>query len=337
MNLIKPVKLNQGDTIATISPSWGVAGEPDAIWKYQIGKQRLKEMGLNVVAAPNSMRGEEYLERNPQARAEDILWAFENKEVKAIIANIGGQDGNKVLPYLNTSVIKNNPKILIGYSDITHLHLFCYQAGLSTFYGPNLFAPITELPQLHPYSKYWFEKVFFDNGPIGEITPTDTYSCDENNHFDPNCTKTYYPETGYLFIQGSGSVQGRLFGGITHLREFPGIGADDFVDKILFAENIPLYFQPQHLADFADWLGSIGALQQLKGILIGKPCEYISFDEHRKALLEVVNDKYGCTQLPIVANMNFGHSSPTCILPYGALAEIDCTKKTVSILESGVI
>lgn len=337
MKLIKPAKLNIGDTIATISPSWGVAGEPDAVWKYRIGKQRLEEMGLQVVAAPNSMRGEEYLARNPQARAEDILWAFENKTVKAIIANIGGQDGEKVLPYLDAEVIKANPKILIGSSDVTQLHLFCYQAGLSTFYGPNLFPSISEIPQFHPYSKHWFEKVLFDNGPIGEIKSAQTYSCDENNHFDPNYAKTYRPETGYLFVQGKAPVQGRLFGGITHMREFSGICADDFADKILFVENIPAYFSPQQLADFADWLGGIGALQRLKGLLIGKPCEYISFDEHVKALLRIINDKYGCTELPIVTNMNFGHSSPICILPYGALTEIDCEQQAVSILESGVI
>lgn len=337
MKLIKPAKLNIGDTIATISPSWGVAGEPDAIWKYRIGKQRLEEMGLQVVAAPNSMRGEAYLERNPKARAEDIQWAFEDKTIKAIIANIGGQDAEKVLPYLDAASIKSNPKILIGYSDITNLHLFCYKAGLSTFYGPNLFSSVAEIPLFHPYSKYWFKKVLFDNGPIRELKPAQTYSCDENNHFDPNYAKTYRPETGYLFLQGKGTVQGRLFGGITHMREFSGFYADDFADKILFVENIPAYFSPQQLADFADWLGSIGALQILNGMLIGKPCEYITFDEHAKALLRIVNDKYGCTELPIVANMNFGHSSPTCILPYGALTEIDFAKQSVSILDSGVV
>src|SRR5690606_31456077 len=82
--------------------------------------------------------------------------------------------------------------------------------------------------------------------------------------------------------------------------------------------------------------GSINTLQKLKGIIIGKLCSYQSFDEHRKAMLSVVNENYGLNNLPIVANMNFGHTSPICILPYGAMAEIDCDNKNSSIVESGV-
>lgn len=335
--LIKPLKLNQGDKIATISPCWGVAGAEDVVWKYQIGKHRLNEMGCEVVAAPNSMKGEEYLEKYPEARAEDILWAFENADIKAIIANIGGNDSERVLPYLNADIIKDNPKIFIGYSDVMNYHLFCYKAGLSTFYGPNLLPIIAETPDFHPYSKYWFEKVLFHDAPIGKIEPAETYSCDGNNYTDRNDVKTYYNETGYLLIQGSGKVQGNLFGGHTRLKDFDRLTAEDFSDKIVFVEDIPVFFTPTHLADFVDWLGDIGALQKLNGLLIGKLSEYKLFHEHKKALLRVVNSKYGLCDLPVMANMNFGHTSPMCILPYGALAELDCEKNSFSIIDSGVL
>lgn len=331
------MKLNPGDKIATISPCWGVAGEKNVIWRYEIGKRRLEEMRLEVVAAPNLMKGEAYLQNNPKARAEDVLWAFENKDIKAIIANIGGNDSERVLPYLKADFIKNNPKIFIGYSDVMNLHLFCYKAGLSTFYGPNLLPILAETPNFHPYSRYWFEKVLFHSSPIGQIKPAETFSCDENNYTDKNYVKTYHNETGYLLIQGRGKVQGRLLGGHTGIKNFTGLEADDFAGKILFLEDIPEFFTPKHLTDFTDWLGSIGALQKLKGMLIGKLGEYKPFDEHRSALLEIVNDKYGLTNLPIMANMNFGHTSPIFILPYGALAEIDCEKKSFSIIESGVL
>jgi muramoyltetrapeptide carboxypeptidase LdcA involved in peptidoglycan recycling len=337
MSLLKPPKLNKGDKIATISPCWGAAGEKNIVWKYRIGKLRLEEMGLKVVAAPNSMKGEEYLQSNPEARAEDILWAFENIDIKAIIANIGGNDSEKVLPYLNVDIIKNNPKIFIGYSDVMNLHLFCYKAGLSTFYGHNLLPILAETPNFHPYSKQWFERVLFNSSPIGQIKPAEIFSCDENNYTDKNYAKIHHNETGYLLIQGSGKVQGRLFGGHTGIKDFTELVVDDFTDKILFIEDISEFFTPKYLADFADWLGNIGALQKLKGLLIGKLCEYKPFDEHKSVLLEIVNDKYGLNNLPIVANMNFGHTSPICILPYGALAEIDCESKSFSIIESGVL
>lgn len=337
-NLLKPSKLNKGDKIATISPCWGISGERDVIWKYQIGKQRLEDMGLEVVEAPNSMKGEVYLGDNPEARAEDILWAFNNKEIKAIIANIGGNDSEKVLPYLHSDIITSNPKIFIGYSDVMNFHLYFYKAGISTFYGHNLLPIIAETPAFHPYSKYWFEKVLFDSNPIGKIEPSKSFSCDDNNYIDPTYAKIYHQnETGYFFIQGSGIVQGRLFGGNTGIKDFPGITADDFTNKILFVEDISEFFSSKHLTNYIDWLGSIGALQKIKGLLIGKLCEYKSFGKYKNALLDMVNQKYGLAHLPIVANMNFGHTSPMCILPYGAMAEINCENETFTILESGVI
>lgn len=337
MSLLKPPKLNPGDKIATISPCWGAAGEKDMVWKYEIGKQRLEAMGLQVLAAPNSMRGEAYLHSNPKARAEDVLWAFENKEIKAVIANIGGNDSERILPYLNAERIKNNAKILIGYSDVTKLHLFCYKAGLSTFYGHNLLPILAETPDFHPYSKHWFEKVLFSSNPIGEIRPAETFSLDENNYTDRNYAKTYHRETGYLFLQGNGKSQGRLFGGVTDIKDFGGITRDDFVDKIVFVEDIAEFFSPKNLANFLDWLGRIGALQTIKGLLIGKLCRVRTFEEHKTAIFQIVNEKYGLKNLPIVANLNFGHTSPVCILPYGAMMEIDCENRKITITESGVL
>lgn len=313
------------------------AGADDAIWKYNIGKKRLEKLGLKVAAAPNSMKGEKYLQNNPQARAEDILWAFENNNIKAIIANIGGNDSENVLPYLNSETIRLNPKIFIGYSDVMNYHLYCYRAGLSTFYGPNLLPIIAETPCLHPYSKFWFEKVLFNNSIIGEIMPAKTYSCDENNYFDKNYVKQYHKETGYVFLQGTGKVKGQLFGGHTGIKNFPGIHAEDFFDKILFIEDIAMFFTPKHLADFLVWLGRIGALQKIRGLLIGKLCNYNSFESHKKAIFEIVNDKYGLTDLAMAANINFGHTSPICVLLYGAETEIDFDNQSISIIESGVI
>lgn len=339
--LIKPKKLNKGDKIATVSPSLGIAGDSDVLWRYNLGKKRLEDIhGLTVIPAPNSMKGADYLRENPKARAEDIMWAFENKEIKAIIPNIGGNDSDKIIPYIDTDIIKRNPKIFIGYSDVMNIHLLCYKTGLSTFYGHNLLPIIAEPSNYHQYSQKWFEKVLFDNNPIGFIEPSDNFSCDENDYINRNATKTYYRDNGYLWLQGRGLAKGRLFGGHTKLGIFEDtlldIVTDDVDGKILFIEEIAEFFSPEQLADFLMWLGNIGALQKLKGIIIGKLCNYQSFDEHKKAIFSVVNENFGLYNIPIVANMNFGHTSPICILPYGAMAEIDCDNKNFSIIESGV-
>lgn len=337
LQLIKPQKLNKGDTIATVSPCLGISGNPDVLWKYNIGKACLENMGLKVVSAPNSQKGEEYLRKNPQARAYDLLWAFENKNINAIIANIGGNDSQKVLPFLNTESIARNPKIFIGYSDVMNIHLYCRRAGLSTFYGHNLLPTLAETPSVHPYSLKWFKKMLFDNGVIGEISPSDFYSCDDNNYTDKNYVKKYKKDNGFLWIQGKDKASGRLFGGHTGLKDFELLTVDDFEDTILFLEDISEFFTPRKLADFVDWLGRTGCLQKLKGLIIGKLCSDEPFKEHKKALLKIINGKYGLTNLPIIANMNFGHTSPIFILPYGAKAEINCNNKSFSITESGVI
>ena len=112
------------------------------------------------------------------------------------------------------------------------------------------------------------------------------------------------------------------------------ISAADFEDTILFIEDIAQFFSPKQLVAFIDWLGNIGALPKLQGILIGKLQGYEPFDAHQQALVQVIRDKYDLSDLPIIANMNFGHTSPMCILPYGTLAEINCDDRIFSILES---
>ncbi len=170
--LIKPKCLQQGDKIAVVSPCNGWAGDSDILWKYNLGVSHLRELELEVIAASNALRGSDYLSKNPKARAEDIMWAFENKDVHAVIANIGGNDSIKLIPYIETKSISENPKILIGYSDVMNLHLLCYHCGLSSFYGDNLLNPIADQSDWHEYSRKWFVKALFDASPIGQITPS---------------------------------------------------------------------------------------------------------------------------------------------------------------------
>ena len=152
-DLQKPRRLFRDDTIAVISPSNGWAGDPDVRRKYELGVKGLQDLGLNVVAAPNALKGHDYLSRNPEARAEDVMWAFENAGVKAVIASVGGDDSIKIIPFIDPASIRNNPKIFIGYSDVMNLHILCYQCGLSSFYGDNLLSPVADAQGWHEYSK----------------------------------------------------------------------------------------------------------------------------------------------------------------------------------------
>lgn len=175
--LIKPKRLSKGDTIATISISGGRAGDRDLLWRYELGKRRLEEIfDLKVIETPNSMKGSDYLYKNPKERAEDLMWALVNPEVKGIIANMGGDDSVRLLPYLDFDIIRKNPKIFLGYSDITTITMYFAYAGVMSYYGANLLTPIAQPGNLDSYTEEAIWKTLFSTNVIGDILPSDRYT-----------------------------------------------------------------------------------------------------------------------------------------------------------------
>ena len=129
--MIKPEHLRPGDTVAIVSLSSGILGEPWAIHKLDIARERLeKDFGLSVKVMPNALRGVDWLDAHPEARAADLMDAFRDPEIKAIITAIGGDDSIRLLPYIDFDLIRANPKIFTGFSDTTISHFMLYKAGL---------------------------------------------------------------------------------------------------------------------------------------------------------------------------------------------------------------
>jgi muramoyltetrapeptide carboxypeptidase LdcA involved in peptidoglycan recycling len=341
--LIKPMKLQPGDRVATISPSWGGAGNPELRWRYEQGVKRLEEIfGLKVVPMPNSLKGGDYLYNNPQARAEDLMTAFKDKSIKAIFANIGGDDSIRLLPYIDFELIRVNPKILVGYSDVTISHLFCHKAGISSFYGPAILVDFAENVEMDSYTTEMVKRTLFSNEAIGEIKAAKEWT---SEHLDwdiafKNQQRSMRPNSGYEVLQGSGVTHGRLIGGCIEVLEFAK-GTDIWPDK-KYWDNCILFFETSE--DKPDpslikyWLRNYaaqGILQKTNGIIFGKPQDEMYYEEYKEVILTVMKE-YGLEDLPILYNLNFGHTEPKFIMPYGAMAEIDCDKVTFSILESGV-
>lgn len=177
LNLIKPPMLKPGDTVATVSSSWGGAGDEAINWRYLQGKQRLEQVfGLKVVEMPNTLKGTEYVYKHPEKRAEDLMQAFADSSIKAIISCIGGSDSIRMLPYIDFDVIRNNPKIVTGYSDSTVTHFLCLKAGISSFYGLSLLNDFAENVKMSDYTLEWANKVLFSSAPIGEIPVSKEYT-----------------------------------------------------------------------------------------------------------------------------------------------------------------
>ena len=345
MNLTKPKALKKGDTIAILSTSSGMAGDDAFLFRYEIGKKRLHEVfGLNAIEYPTTLAGTEYVYNHPEKRAEDLMAAFQNPEVKAIFSCIGGEESIRLLPYINFDVIKNNPKIFMGYSDNTIIHFMCMKAGVSSVYGPAILPEFAENIEIFPYTTASVEKTLFQALPIGEITPSPVFSREliwwtpENQ----NTQKPTEPNPAPVLLQGEGIVQGHLIGGCMEVIEFmrgtplfPDI--EMFEDAILFLETSEEAPSEVMLARWLRGYAAMGILHRIKGIVFGKPYTAELEEPYMKTLKKVLTDELGLSSLPVLYGLNFGHTEPMFCIPYGAKAEIDCGKATFSILESAVV
>ncbi|WP_093276319.1 S66 peptidase family protein [Psychrobacillus sp. OK032] len=341
--LIKPKMLQAGDKVATISLSWGGAGEPNLKWRYDQGVERLEKVfGLEVVSMPNSLKGANYLYENPKARAEDLMNAFKDSSIKGIISNIGGSESIRLLPYIDFDIIRSNPKIFIGYSDSTITHLLCHKAGISSFYGPSILMDFAENVEMHAYTVEALKKTLFTNEVIGEIKPALEWTSDRLEWIEENkhTKRKMYSNKGYEVLQGNGIVQGTLIGGCIEVLEFAkgtSLWPNEayWKDSILFFETSEEMPEPTYIEYWLRNYGAQGILQKAKGIIFGKPLKEKYYKEYKESILKIMKE-LDLTNLPILYNLNFGHTEPKFVLPYGALAEIDCVNGTFSILESGV-
>lgn len=343
--MIKPGKLNPGDKIATVSLSWG--GPSVFPQRYRAGIQQLQaEFALQVVEMPNTLRDADWLARNPKARAEDLMQAFADPSIKGIFATIGGGDSIRLLPFMDLKIIRDHPKIFMGYSDTTMSHLVCYKAGLVSFYGPSILAEFAENGGMFPYMVQSLRQTLFSGDAIGEVKPsTDGWTVERLDWAEPanqQIKRRRNPATGWKFLQGKGMRRGHLVGGCLEVFDWvrgTEIFPEDWQDAILFLETSEDAPPPEMVKSTLRVYAAMGILKKISGILFGRPGGEIpidKFDEYDQAILQVVNEEEGLTDLPIITNMDFGHTSPMFLLPYGVQTEIDFANKRFSIVENAV-
>lgn len=216
--MIKPNKLKKGDKIAIVSLSWGGLGDEKLIHKYNIAKERLEDdFELEVITMPNALKGSEFIYEHPELRAKDLMDAFEDKTIKGIICAIGGDDTIRLLSYINYEIIKNNPKIFMGYSDSTVNHFMMNKAGLVSYYGPTIMCEFGEYVKMFDYTKDAVINILFRDSLGYEVKSSNFWSNDfvpwkeENINIQKKLLKE---EHGYEVLQGRGIITGQLLGGL---------------------------------------------------------------------------------------------------------------------------
>ena len=345
--MLKPRRLSPGDRVAAISLSWG--GPGTIPHRYEAGKAQLEaEFGLEVVATPHALRDADWLQRNPQARAHDLMEAFADPAIQGIISTIGGDDSIRLLPYIDLNVIRAHPKVFLGYSDTTVTHMACFQAGLVSFYGPAIMAGFGENVEMFPYMVDAVRRTLFSTDPIGTVEPNRAgWTVEHLDWADPanqSRRRKLQPCTGWRYLQGTGTRRGHLIGGCFEVFDWLRGTAvwpklEDWQDAILFLETSEEAPSPNAVRAGLRCLAAMGVLQRLSGILFGRPGGQVppeQFADYDAALLQVVAEEEGLTELPIITRMDFGHTDPMMVLPYGVEAEIDCAAERFSILEGAV-
>lgn len=335
--LIVPRKLRRGDTVAFISISGGRAGDEDMLPRYETGKRRFEEIySVHVIETPHALKGSKYLYEHPEKRAEDLMWALQNPDVKGIICNQGGDDSYRVLPYIDTEIIHDNPKVFMGFSDIaTWMAVFAY-AGIRAFYGPTVLTPIAQPGTLDEYTEKAIRRTLFESAVIGKVECSERYTPIEWRNIKPKKIK-WTKNDGYLILQGQGIRKGRIFclcGGplrqIMGTKFFPK--PEFFEDAFVALEHGAPY--GSHLAGLHDLraFAAAGVFDKAAGIITGKLDQ-----ESRNTILKVINQEAHREDMIIFENVDFVHHTPMTVLPMGALCEVNCEEATFSILESGVV
>ncbi|WP_227352877.1 S66 family peptidase [Haladaptatus salinisoli] len=327
-----PPPVTAGDTVAVVAPSHA---PPDG---FEQGLRRLRSFGVRPKVYETATRSTDWLRDNPEARAADVMAAFRDEEVDAVVAAMGGNRELQILDHLDEEVVRRNPKRFFGSSDNTHLHLFLNRAGLVSFYGGQLFPDLTADPAIHPYTRANVSRALSAT-PFGVVRPASHWT-DEYYDFDERTTRTWFPADDWHWHGADGRVVAPVVGGcLSMLRTqllagSPRFGGDALSGSVLAVETSGETPGASEVERFFMALGERGVLDDLEGVLVGKP-ETPGGDraardryrrEQRKAIAGTV-DEYA--DVPCVFDLDFGHPAPVLPLPIGAEVEIDGSSRTI--------
>ncbi len=318
-----PSRLKYGDEIRVIAPSRSLS----LISKENIklAKDKIESLGFKVTFSNNCMERDMFISSSVKSRIEDIHAAFRDKDVKCILTAIGGFNSNQLLKDLDYGLIKNNPKILCGYSDITALANAIYaKTGLITYIGPHFstFGMVKE----SEYNEEYFLKVLMNNKDI-ELSASKTWS-DDTWYIDQD-NRVLEKNKGLLSIH-EGEAEGKIVGGnlgtlnLLFGTEF----MPDLTDKIVFIEDDAGTNGSDDL-QFDRELQSLlmqPNADKIKAIVIGR------FQKKSNMTIEkikyIIETKKELKNIPVIADANFGHANPIFTFPVGGKARIISAKKS---------
>jgi muramoyltetrapeptide carboxypeptidase LdcA involved in peptidoglycan recycling len=345
IELIKPPMLKRGDKVSVVSLSWGGPGAIPS--RYEAGKRQLEETGVQVVAAPHALKPAEWIAANPRARADDLMSVIQDKSIKGIVSAIGGDDSIRLLPFIDLKTIRANPKIFVGYSDTTVSHFAFWRSGIVSFYGPSIMSGFAENCGIHPYMLRSFMAATMEAKPYTLTPNTDGWTTEFLDWADPaNQAKKrpLLPPRPWRWLQGTGVFSGQFLGGCIEVLDWLRGSSvwptrDEWRRKIVFLEVSEEGMSPQSLLRCLRALQAAGVFSEPSGVLFGRPGgthNFDDYDKHDAVILRFVREELGAPDLPVITQMDFGHTDPILTIPIGVNCKIDCDKQTISVIESAI-
>lgn len=331
---ILPERLKPGARIALVSPSDPAAGlYPDRLRR---AITVFSEWGYSLVPMAHARAVHPqlgYLAGTDEERAEDLMQAFDDPQIDGIWASIGGLNSNRILDRLDYDRIRQHPKVFVGYSDCTALlNAITAETGLVTFHGPNALVELAVAGDVMDYTKTACLALLTEPTPRGRLTPPPESWLIDWPAVAPGTRISATPWRG----NQKGAASGPLVGGnLQTLMKLAGSRYwPDFRGSILVVEDVgvPLHHLDGHLTA----LRGLGVLDAVAGLVIGRinanGQETLPADD----VLTMVADVLDHRDLPVLVDVDFGHTDPMLTLPIGGMAAIDATEPSLALME-GVV
>ncbi|MCY9514613.1 S66 family peptidase [Paenibacillus apiarius] len=312
-------KLKRGDEIRVIAPSRSLS--IISVPQRELAKSRLEQMGFTVTYAAHAEETDDFCSSAIESRVEDLHEAFRNPNVKAILTVIGGYNSNQLLRYLDYELIGRNPKLFCGYSDITALSNAMYaKAGLVTYSGAHFSTFGMELGI--EYTAEHFLKIMTTNEII-TVIPSEQWS-DDAWYLDQE-RREFIPNEGWTIIQ-AGACEGTIIGGnLCTLNLLQGTEyMPELRGAVLFLEDDEMSSPETFDRDLQSLLHQPGA-EEARGLVIGR------FQKSSRMTLDLLKKIIAAKQelqgIPVIANVDFGHTSPQFTFPIGGYAKLDANRE----------
>lgn len=333
-----PPRVQPGDAVAIVSPAFGGVGS----WPHRAerGIAYLEGLGLRVKVMENARRSDGWASAPAEARVSDLHAAFLDDEVSVVLAGIGGNHANQLLPLLDFELVAAHPKVFQGFSDMTVLHwAFLRHAGLGGFHGPALITALAEFPAIHPESDRSLQAAWFSEEPL-RFEPAAAWTdefLDWEQQLDLTRARELHPGEGWVGLRG-GRAEGWLLGGCLETICWHLKGSAAWVEPdgaILFLETSELAPSPAEVDAYLTDLEQLGVFERAAALVVGRACGYDA--ERTQQLYELVAAHTEASGLPVLANVDIGHTDPMLTLPIGCAALLDVDALRFETLEAATV